>query len=54
MIGVGVGFDTKGSQLHLKVHTPISDKTQVFMISDTREAWIDSLRVQLQSYLKEG
>ncbi|TNV81931.1 hypothetical protein FGO68_gene2829 [Halteria grandinella] len=51
MIGIGVGFDTKGSDLKLKVHKPLTS-VQVTKIPDTREGWVDSLALLLHSYLK--
>lgn len=73
MLGVGVGFDTKGAgKLHIKgfaaatqpgagaadgsahvsapsVGTPSNPR--VFVIPDTREGWVDSLRMLLNSYI---
>jgi hypothetical protein len=51
MIGVGVGFDTKGSELGLKVYQPINDQVESVVIDDSREGWVDSLKLLLQSYL---
>ena len=53
MIGVGVGFDTKGSHMGLKVHKP-TDATRLVIVDDSREGWTETLRLQLESYLKEG
>ena len=53
MIGVGVGFDTKGSQLDLQTFTPNKEELpRVFEIPDTREGWVQSLQVILESYLR--
>ena len=53
MIGVGVGFDTKGSQLNLQTFTPNKEELpRVFEIPDTREGWVQSLQVILESYLR--
>jgi ribonucleoside-triphosphate reductase (thioredoxin) len=52
MMGVGVGFDTKGSKLGLKVYRPDEARTKTIVVSDTREGWVDSLRVLLESYMK--
>lgn len=52
MIGVGVGFDTKGSQLNLQTHTPKKELPRLFVIPDTREGWVQSLQVMLESYLR--
>jgi ribonucleoside-triphosphate reductase len=43
MLGVGVGFDTKGEG-QFKIYKPISDKRQHFVIPDSREGWVESLR----------
>ena len=43
MMGVGVGFDTKGALSHkFKFYKP-TDETQLFVIDDTREGWVLSL-----------
>jgi hypothetical protein len=38
MLGIGVGFDTKGSDKGLVVHQP-GDEKDMYMIPDTREGW---------------
>jgi ribonucleoside-triphosphate reductase (thioredoxin) len=48
MIGVGVGFDTKGSQLNLETFTPNKELPRIFVIPDTREGWVQSLQVLLE------
>lgn len=48
MLGVGVGFDTKGAN-KLTIYEP-TDETETFVIEDDRESWADSLRAQLESY----
>ena len=49
MLGVGVGFDTKGrgkvSVLGPNDETPIK-----YVIDDTREGWVESLSMELKSY----
>ena len=50
MLGVGVGFDTKGAEkLVLKGPNP-SRRDEEFVIPDTREGWVESLRLLLDSY----
>jgi len=50
MLGVGVGFDTKGAG---KIHiSKPSDKPNVYQIQDSREGWVDSIRVLIWSYTK--
>lgn len=52
MLGIGVGFDTKGAG-KLTVHLP-KGKALVHEIPDTREGWVESLRVLLLSYFVEN
>jgi adenosylcobalamin-dependent ribonucleoside-triphosphate reductase len=50
MLGVGVGFDTKGEHgIILKGPNP-SRKEEVYTIPDTREGWVESLKMLLDSY----
>jgi ribonucleotide reductase alpha subunit len=52
MLGIGVGFDTKGAG-KLAITTPRGpDVTHI--IPDTREGWVDSLRLLLESYFLVG
>jgi len=51
MLGIGVGFDTKGAGKY-KVHKPQS--TVPFAVPDSREGWVTSLQLLLDSYFKEG
>ncbi len=48
MLGVGVGFDTKGAK-KVKIKRP-TNKTLQYVIDDSREGWVDSLRVLIRSY----
>ena len=52
MLGVGVGFDTKGrgkvSVLGPNDETPIK-----YVIDDTREGWVESVSMELKSYFGE-
>jgi adenosylcobalamin-dependent ribonucleoside-triphosphate reductase len=51
MCGVGCGFDTKGAGL-VKVEGPDSSATiQNITIEDSREGWVSSLRLLLNSYI---
>jgi hypothetical protein len=52
MLGVGVGFDTKGAGL--PVHGPDHSSTVMYTIPDSREGWVESVRRVLDSYLEEG
>ncbi|MDP4012182.1 MAG: fused protease/ribonucleoside-triphosphate reductase [Candidatus Nanoarchaeia archaeon] len=50
MLGVGVGFDTKGAdQLYIK---GVDKRRQLefYDIPDTREGWVESVRILLESY----
>ena len=50
MLGVGVGFDTKGAgEIIIKGINEDRNK-EVYQIPDTREGWVESLRLLLESY----
>lgn len=48
MLGVGVGFDTKGAG-KLTVHAPSAEE-KLFVITDDREGWYESVAMLLESY----
>lgn len=48
MLGIGVGFDTRGAG-RLTLHTP-TDDVEWYEIPDTREGWVESVGLLLQSY----
>ncbi len=48
MLGVGVGFDTKGAG-KIKVQNPTAG-TFDFEIPDSREGWVDALRLMLEAF----
>lgn len=48
MLGVGVGFDTKGKE-QIVIHQP-KQESELYVIPDTREGWVDSLKLLLESY----
>jgi adenosylcobalamin-dependent ribonucleoside-triphosphate reductase len=50
MLGVGVGFDVKGAGEILVKGIDKDRDTTIFEIPDTREGWVDSLRLLLESY----
>ena len=50
MLGVGVGFDTKGAGEIVVKGIDDNRDEQVFQIPDTREGWVESLRLLLESY----
>ena len=49
MLGVGVGFDSKGAG-KIIIKRPIKSDRNIYIIPDTREGWVESLRLQLTSY----
>ena len=48
LLGVGIGFDTKGAG-KVKIHRP-ANLTIKYVISDSREGWVDSVRKLIHSY----
>jgi len=50
MLGVGVGFDTKGAGEIIVKGINKGRNKEVFEIPDTREGWVESLRLLLESY----
>jgi ribonucleoside-triphosphate reductase len=51
MLGVGVGFDTKGADKGFKLYQP-GRKAETYTVPDTREGWVESVKLLLNSYLK--
>lgn len=49
MLGVGVGFDTKGAG-KIMIHQPNIERTITHKIDDSREGWVHSLELILESY----
>ena len=54
MLGVGVGFDDKGADKGFTIYDPKikGDSEFIYSIPDTREGWVDSFVILLNSYLK--
>jgi len=50
MLGVGVGFDCKGANEIIVKGVDVSRDESTFEIPDTREGWVESLKVLLESY----
>jgi len=50
MLGVGVGFDDKGADKDFTIYEPKGEET--YVVPDTREGWVDSLVLILNSYLR--
>ena len=51
MLGVGVGFDDKGADKDFTIYAPQAAEN-TYVIPDTREGWVESLSMILNSYLK--
>ena len=50
MVGVGVGFDTKGAESFV-IRGPKKDRNpETYVIPDTREGWVESMARLLDSY----
>lgn len=49
MLGVGVGFDVKGAG-EVKVKGPADKEPRIFVIPDSREGWVESVRQLITSY----
>lgn len=55
MLGVGVGFNDKGADKDFTIYKPIvSDVPNVYVVPDTREGWVESVVLSINSYLKSG
>lgn len=59
MLGIGVGFDTKGAAKDFTIHVPGEVErskgtvvAQTVVIPDDREGWVESMRLLINSYLK--
>lgn len=48
MLGVGVGFDTRGAGIEVHKPVPYGD---TFTIPDSREGWVESVKLLINSYL---
>ena len=51
MLGVGVGFDTRGSEKNIQI-SERKDSDEVYVIPDSREGWAESVRLLINSYLR--
>lgn len=57
MLGVGVGFDQKGADHDFKIYRPGSGRHEndpywTYEIPDTREGWVESVGMLIDSYLR--
>ncbi|MFC1685592.1 fused protease/ribonucleoside-triphosphate reductase [Nanoarchaeota archaeon] len=50
MLGVGVGFDTKGAGQIIVKGPDLRRQKEFFDIPDTREGWVESVRILMESY----
>ena len=53
MLGVGVGFDTKASQCGIKILT-VNHSERCHVVLDSREGWVDTLRILLRAFFSGG
>jgi hypothetical protein len=49
MLGIGVGFDTAGAGM-LALHAPNPLLAETYVVPDTREGWVEALKLKLLSY----
>jgi len=50
MLGVGVGFDTKGEGKIIVRSPNLNRQKEIFIISDSREGWVESVKLLIESY----
>jgi len=53
MLGVGVGFDTVGQDKEMPIYAP-TEPVVIYQIPDTREGWVESTRILLNSMLRQN
>jgi ribonucleoside-triphosphate reductase len=51
MLGIGVGFDTVGAEKEYPIYAP-TEPVSTYEIPDTREGWVESVRLLLNSFLR--
>jgi len=51
MLGVGVGFDTLGNEKGMIIYAP-TEPVSTYEIPDTREGWVESVRLLINSFLR--
>jgi adenosylcobalamin-dependent ribonucleoside-triphosphate reductase len=51
MLGIGVGFDTLGQDKQMSIYAP-SEPASTYEIPDTREGWVESVRLLINSFLR--
>jgi len=53
MLGIGVGFDTLGQDKQMSIYAP-TEPASVYEIPDTREGWVESVRLLINSFLRQN
>jgi adenosylcobalamin-dependent ribonucleoside-triphosphate reductase len=53
MLGIGVGFDTLGQDKQMSIYVP-SEPVSIYEIPDTREGWVESVRLLINSFLRQN
>lgn len=51
MLGIGVGFDTLGHEKNMPIYQP-DDITVTYTVPDSREGWVESVRILINSFLR--
>jgi adenosylcobalamin-dependent ribonucleoside-triphosphate reductase len=53
MLGIGVGFDTLGQDKQMSIYPP-TEPESIYEIPDTREGWVESVRLLINSFLRQN
>jgi ribonucleoside-triphosphate reductase (thioredoxin) len=53
MLGIGVGFDTLGQDKQMFIYAP-TEPASTYEIPDTREGWVESVRLLINSFLRQN
>jgi adenosylcobalamin-dependent ribonucleoside-triphosphate reductase len=53
MLGIGVGFDTIGQDKQMSIYAP-TEPVSIYEIPDTREGWVESVRLLVNSFLRQN
>jgi ribonucleoside-triphosphate reductase len=53
MLGIGVGFDTVGAEKSMSIYAP-TEPASIYEIPDTREGWVESVRLLINSFLRQN
>jgi adenosylcobalamin-dependent ribonucleoside-triphosphate reductase len=53
MLGIGVGFDTLGQDKQMSIYSP-TEPASIYEIPDTREGWVESVRLLINSFLRQN